>query len=438
MAIKRTLFAVLTLTALLWSGETLAQIHPLQDTSPTTLNSGGVGNAQVGWQFTCNSSSVVVTELGCWWLDSNTNSKTLTLFDFTTQVILAQVTTTPGTGWIWISLSSPVSLVNGHDYVVVGFTSTVSYYYDCALTSPSPWMPTGTIQYVGERTCTSCTANTFPSSTYPQVCQYGVVDIGYTTNLDCGNGTLDSGETCDDGVANGSTDCGCQLTCDYSPAASSCGDPTDDDCTDPDTCDGSGACETNDEPDGTTCLNDGLFCTGTESCDTGVCTSPGDPCDPFTEICDEVSSSCILTCGNGTHEGAEQCDDGNQTDYDGCSSICTIEDGWICDHEGDAGPDECEEICGDGLVVGDEDCDDGNSISDDGCTDCFIDDGWECDDGEPSECTEGGSDGDSDVDSDSDSDSDSDHNSLTTDSCICRPMGNSRLGSLIGVILTLI
>ena len=178
MAIKRTLFAVLTLTALLWSGETLAQIHPLQDTSPTSLNSGGVANAQVGWQFTCNSSSVVVTELGCWWLDSNTNSKTLTLFDFTTQAILAQVTTTPGTGWIWINLSSPVSLVNGHDYVVVGFTSTVSYYYDCALTSPSPWMPTGTIQYVGERTCTSCTANTFPSSTYPQVCQYGVVDIG--------------------------------------------------------------------------------------------------------------------------------------------------------------------------------------------------------------------------------------------------------------------
>ena len=125
-------------------------------------------------------------------------------------------------------------------------------------------------------------------------------------------------------------------------------------------------------------------------------------------------------------------------DGDGCSSICPIEDGWTCDHEGDAGPDECEEICGDGLVVGDEDCDDGNETDDDGCTDCFIDDGWECDNDEPSECTETGSDSDSDVDSDSDADSDSDQNSLTIDSCACRPTSNSRLGSLIGFILTLI
>lgn len=32
------------------------------------------------------------------------------------------------------------------------------------------------------------------------------------------------------------------------------------------------------------------------------------------------------TCGNGIVETAEECDDGNLTDRDGCSSECTIEE----------------------------------------------------------------------------------------------------------------
>jgi len=35
-------------------------------------------------------------------------------------------------------------------------------------------------------------------------------------------------------------------------------------------------------------------------------------------------------CGNGLLEIAETCDDGNLVDNDGCSSVCQIETGWLC------------------------------------------------------------------------------------------------------------
>ena len=57
-----------------------------------------------------------------------------------------------------------------------------------------------------------------------------------------------------------------------------------------------------------------------------------------------------LLCGNGTLEGAEECDDGNLNEQDGCSSHCEI-----------------EMVCGNGLLEGTEECDDGNQVDGDGC-----------------------------------------------------------------------
>ena len=38
----------------------------------------------------------------------------------------------------------------------------------------------------------------------------------------------------------------------------------------------------------------------------------------------------VAECGNGFIEPTEGCDDGNEIDHDGCSSVCDVEPGWTC------------------------------------------------------------------------------------------------------------
>ena len=120
-------------------------------------------------------------------------------------------------------------------------------------------------------------------------------------------------------------------------------------------------------------------------------------------------------CGDNAVTGAEQCDDGNTVDGDGCSASCQTETGTgdteVCDNgtddDGDGAVD-CADTdcatdaacastggeCGDGTVDDGEECDDGNTDDGDGCAaDCTtepvggecgdgtVDDGEECDDG---------------------------------------------------------
>jgi len=54
-------------------------------------------------------------------------------------------------------------------------------------------------------------------------------------------------------------------------------------------------------------------------------------------------------CGNGVKENAEQCDDGNAVNGDGCDVNCTAS------------------ACGNGIKAGAEACDDGNTAAGDGC-----------------------------------------------------------------------
>jgi cysteine-rich repeat protein len=75
-----------------------------------------------------------------------------------------------------------------------------------------------------------------------------------------------------------------------------------------------------------------------------------------------------ITCGDGTLDRGEGCDDANRNDGDGCSSECCIQPdapwcgpgGWY------AVPAPCH--CGDGILDGVEHCDDGNKESADGCS----------------------------------------------------------------------
>lgn len=76
---------------------------------------------------------------------------------------------------------------------------------------------------------------------------------------------------------------------------------------------------------------------------------------------DNYSPFCGTTtrdprCGDGivTTNTGEVCDDGNNTNGDGCSATCQIE--------------EDEPMCGDGTVDPGEQCDDGNNTNGDGCS----------------------------------------------------------------------
>ncbi|MBD3311155.1 MAG: DUF4215 domain-containing protein [Candidatus Magasanikbacteria bacterium] len=57
------------------------------------------------------------------------------------------------------------------------------------------------------------------------------------------------------------------------------------------------------------------------------------------------------TCGNGSVEGNEVCDDGNVVSGDGCSSSCLS-----------------DESCGNSIYDSGEECDDGNTTDGDGCS----------------------------------------------------------------------
>jgi MYXO-CTERM domain-containing protein len=202
--------------------------------------------------------------------------------------------------------------------------------------------PTGTAQSeAGRDRCDACAPGTFSSSAGAQTCdscpacpscdnglcdaRTGACPMGGACPA-CGDGEIGTGEACDD--SNQDSDDGCSSTCGVE--------------------------------DGYACTYDGAS-----------------------------ASSCVLleTCGNGRREPGEACDDRDDSDFDGCSAACQLEAGFAC-AEDDAGVIvSCTEIEGDGLVVGAERCDDGNEDSDDGCSVGAIEDGYACDDQEPSGCT---------------------------------------------------
>ena len=215
----------------------------------------------------------------------------------------------------------------------------------------------------------------------------------------CGDGFTDSGrgEECDDGNTTDGDGCDtdCTYTCDN---AADCGDG--DVCNGNETCSMAGSVMSRcgagtPASDGTSCGSGGRICRG------GVCTVAG--------------------CGDGIRSGAEQCDDGNTTDGDGCDADCT----WTCTGAAscsDANPCNGNEVCsmpsslmsrcgpgtpaadgtacgganvcisgacvagrcGDGFRSGTEQCDDGNTANGDGCdNDCT----WTC--AGPADCTDG-------------------------------------------------
>ncbi|KAL4502475.1 hypothetical protein ABPG72_012062 [Tetrahymena utriculariae] len=75
-------------------------------------------------------------------------------------------------------------------------------------------------------------------------------------------------------------------------------------------------------------------------------------CDSSLNYFSNNYGGCKLAvCGDGFKDAQEQCDDGNNTNYDGCNSQCQIESGWKCTN--DLGKSSlCKTICGDSSIIG--------------------------------------------------------------------------------------
>lgn len=62
-----------------------------------------------------------------------------------------------------------------------------------------------------------------------------------------------------------------------------------------------------------------------------------------------IWGTCVASCGNKIKEWTEQCDDGNTTNWDGCSATCEIEKVEICndglDNDGDGKKDCTDPDC---------------------------------------------------------------------------------------------
>lgn len=229
----------------------------------------------------------------------------------------------------------------------------------------------------------------------------------------CGDSKVESShdaqvnEECDDGNTNDGD--GCSSSCavvggflcmqEYSHDRSECREVVCGDFFRDTSNDGSRIemCDDDNKEDGDGCsssckVEDGYICSG----------EPGGRWNNGGSKCSKV------TCGDGFRESSgevsatvEKCDDANDRDLDGCSSACTVEDGYECQEVPDSdkrlnnkpdritgpvgfvsgGRDKCSRktICGDGFRVGKEACDDGNTADADGCSSsCEVEEGYKC------------------------------------------------------------
>jgi hypothetical protein len=169
-----------------------------------------------------------------------------------------------------------------------------------------------------------------------------------------------------------------------------CGDSNTTACTDPDTCNGSGTCLTNDQPAGTSCPDDGNLCTVDQCNGSGTCGHPAGNasvvCRPAASDCDEVEAcdgtnpacpadspkAAGTSCRTATGEcdAAETCDgssfvcpaDGVKAAGTTCTSdgnICTLDEcdgvSTLCQHPAGNAGTTCRPAAGDCDVA--ETCD---------------------------------------------------------------------------------
>lgn len=214
-------------------------------------------------------------------------------------------------------------------------------------------------------------------------CDTGVSTTDWTS--------LNSGVACGDSL---DTDCTNPDTCDgagacqdnHEASGTTCGDVSDTDCTNPDTCNATGVCLDNHESDGTICTDDGNDCTN-DLCEAGDCDHPNKPsgvaCGDLSDTdCDNPDTcngtgTCLINNESDGPAGFGLCDDLNDCTQDNClSGICDNPNesvGTPCGDPADTdcdNPDTCDGagFCEDNLEPGGFVCtDDGNDCTSDTC-----------------------------------------------------------------------
>jgi uncharacterized repeat protein (TIGR01451 family) len=147
-------------------------------------------------------------------------------------------------------------------------------------------------------------------------------------------------------------------------------------CTD-DVCDGAGACI---HPNNTAPCNDGVFCNGADTCSGGSCSvHPGDPCTSGPEcnnVCNEAAGNCAVAPGTPCTDDGNGCTDDACDGAGACghpNNTLSCDDGNVCTINDTCSGGSCQGTsvqCGDGVLqLGcGEECDDGNTTSGDGCS----------------------------------------------------------------------
>ncbi len=152
-----------------------------------------------------------------------------------------------------------------------------------------------------------------------------------------------------------------------------------------------GACVFTPVANDTVCTDDGLYCTGSESCQAGACTSGGDPCVGGAECddsCNEAANSCAVAANTACTSDGNECTDDVCDGTGACAhpavandTACT-DDGLYC-----TGAETCQAAActsgGDPCVGGAEcadSCDEAANSCDVSAGTACTNDGNECTD----------------------------------------------------------
>ena len=171
----------------------------------------------------------------------------------------------------------------------------------------------------------------------------GCLDNLEISGFPCGdpsNTQCDHPDTCDGGGV-------CEPN--YVAAGNACGDPADTSCDNPDTCDGGGACAINHEADGTVCPDDGNDCSE-DLCAAGLCDHPLKPegtlCGDGTDTeCDNPDTCNVIgVCQFNFEPEGLACGDPSD---DQCDHPDTCDGSGLCDNRFEAQGTACDDgdIC---------------------------------------------------------------------------------------------